>query len=180
MEKLNLSKGQTLDLNKHSGKILSKLRVGAGWDPSEDKGDFDLDLWLVPKGSEPCYFNNMTIPGAKLDKDDRSGSSSDGGADENIHIDVSGLEKDEYTIIVNIYDAVSRGQYFRDVKNIFVEIEDEEAKAVLSSYEVKENGGDNIVLVFGSLKKNAEGGYEFTAIGEFSAESTEKVVEKYN
>lgn len=164
---LNLTKGQTIDLNKESNKVLKNLRLGAGWDVAEGK-TIDLDLWLIPKGGQPLYFNNKEIAGAKLDKDDRSGESSKDGADENIVLHVDALDKEEYVVMINIYDAVTKGQFFKDVKRAFVEIEDVDTKSNVFTYGITENGGDNSALVVGKLvKKN--GGLEFTAMSEFSS-----------
>ena len=168
---IDMTKGQTLNLNKESGKTLTKVRVGAGWDPAEGK-TIDLDLWLIPKGGDPVYFNNKKIPGAELDGDDLTGAGSEDGADENIEIDVSALEHDEYHVVINIYDAVSKGQFFRDVKRAFVEVEDVEGKNLLATYNISENGGDNFSLVAGKLVKK-DGGLEFTAMQEFSTKTAD-------
>lgn len=173
---LDMTKGQTLDLNKESGKTLTNIRLGAGWDVAEGK-EIDLDLWLIAKGGAPVFFNNKSIPGATLDKDDRTGASSSDGADENIAIDVTKLEADEYVVMVNIYDAVKKGQFFKDVKRAFVEVEDTEAKKNIFTFNITENGGDNFSLVAGKLvKKN--GGLEFTAIGEFSTKTADVLVKE--
>ena len=166
---LELTKGQTLDLNKESNTVLKHVRLGAGWDVAEGK-TIDLDLWLVPKGGAPLYFNHKSIPGAKLDKDDLTGGSSADGADENIAIDVAGLEKDEYTIAINIYDARSKGQFFKDVKRAFVEIEDTDTRTKIFNYNISENGGDNFTLIIGKLTKQ-DGGLHFTAHQEFSTKA---------
>lgn len=171
-----MTKGQTLDLNKESGTTLKKIRLGAGWDVADGK-TVDLDLWLVPKGGDPVYFNNKNIPGASLDGDDLTGANSDGGADENIAIDVEKLEKEEYTVIVNIYGAKSKGQFFKDVKKAFVEVEDTESKKMVFKYDISENGGDNFSLVAGKLTKK-NGGLEFTAVGEFSAKEVDVLVKE--
>lgn len=171
---LELTKGQTLDLNKESNKVLKHVRIGAGWDVADGK-TLDLDLWLIAKGQAPCFFNNRSIPGATLDKDDRTGASSSDGADENIAVDVDALTSDEYVVVINIYDAVTKGQFFKDVKRAFVEIEDTETKAKIFNYNISENGGDNSALVVGKLvKKN--GGLEFTAMSEFSTKDISTLV----
>lgn len=171
---LELSKGQPLDLNKEANKTLAKIRLGAGWDVADGK-TLDLDLWLIPKGGTPLYFNNKTIGGATLDKDDRTGASSKDGADENIAIEVSKLEKDEYTIVVNIYDAVKKGQFFKDVKRAFVEVVDTETNTKIFNYNISEAGGDNSSLVAGRLVKKS-GGLEFIGLTEFSTKNIETVV----
>lgn len=173
---LQMTKGQTLDLNKESNKVLKTIRIGAGWDVAEGK-TIDLDLWLLPKGGSPVYYNNKSIPGATLDKDDLTGGSSQDGADENITIIVDSLQNEEYTVLVNIYNAVSKGQFFKDVKRAFVEIEDTETKKIVSNFNITENGGDNFSLVAGRLIKR-NGGLEFTAVGEFSTKTPDVIAKE--
>lgn len=173
---LNLTKGQSLDLNKEAGKTLSKLRIGAGWDVAQGKS-MDLDLWLIPKGGAPLYFNNKSIPGAALDQDDRTGASSDGGADENIRVNVAALDKDEYTIVVNVYDAKSKGQFFKDVKKAFIEVVDEDGGGKIANYDISENGGDNFTLVAGKLTKK-DGALSFTADHQFSTKEADAFVQE--
>lgn len=171
---LQLEKGQTLNLNKEADKVLKKIRLGAGWDVADGKS-VDLDLWLIPKGGSPLYYGAKSIPGAKLDGDDTTGGNSKDGADENVNIEVEKLEKDEYTVMINIYNAVSKGQFFRDVKRAFVEVEDTEAKKMVFTYNISENGGDNFSLVVGKLVKK-DGGLEFVAASEFSTKGVETIV----
>lgn len=164
---LELTKGQALDISKDAaGAALTKLRVGAGWDVASGKS-IDLDLWLIAKGQSPLYFNNKSIPGATLDKDDRTGGSSADGADENMHLDLTAMTSDQYVVVVNIYDAVAKGQFFRDVQRAFIEIVDEVSGAKLANYNMTEAGGDNSALVAGKLTK-VNGAWTFTAVGEYS------------
>lgn len=169
-----MTKGQTLDLHKEAGKTLTKIRLGAGWDTTEGK-TMDLDLWLIPKGGAPVYFNHKSIPGATLDHDDTTGASSADGADENIAIDVAALEHEEYTVMVNIYDAVNKGQFFKDVQRAFVEVEDTETKQIIFNYNISENGGDSSCLVAGKLVKK-DGGLTFTSSADFSTKTADVVV----
>ena len=165
---LELKKGGSLDLHKEAGATLTKIRIGAGWDVAEGK-TVDLDLSLIAKGGAVCYYGNKEIPGAKLDKDDRTGASSDGGADENIHVDVAALDKEEYAVVISIYDAVAKGQFFKDVKRAFVEIVDvASGEKKVMNYDITANGGDNSALLVGKLAKK-DGALTFTSVEEFSS-----------
>lgn len=172
---LQLEKGSTLNLNKETNKVLSKLRIGAGWDIAKEGAAIDCDLWLIPEGGDPLYYANKTIKGAELDGDDRTGAGSANGADENIAIDVEKLEYDKYTIVINIYNAVTKGQFFKDIERCFIEIEDTESGKVIFNYDISKNSGDNSCLVAGTLVKK-DGGLEFTAIEEFSNSDITTVV----
>ena len=172
---LDLQKGATLDLSKQAGKAVTKVLIGAGWDVADGK-TMDLDIWAILKGEKPCFFNNLTGNGVKLDGDDRTGQNSAGGADETMHIDAALLTAGEVTVVVNIYDAVTKGQFFRDVKGAFVEITDEETGIVLGRYNITVDGGDNSALVAGRLTKAADGSLSFTAIGDFSTKGIEALV----
>ncbi len=163
---LDLKKGESLDLKKADGSVCKNMRLGAGWDVAEGK-TVDLDLILIAKGGPVCFFNNKTIPGAALDKDDRTGEGSKDGADENIAIKADELAHEEYTVAVTIYDAATKGQSFKDVKRAFVEVEDVDGKTKLFNYDITANGGDNTALVVGKITKK-DGGLTFTAHEEWS------------
>lgn len=171
---LEMTKGGALDLKKESGEVCKKIRIGAGWDVAEGK-TVDLDLWLIPKGGAPVYFNNKKIAGAELDGDSLTGDVSENGADENIIIDADALAHDEYTVMINIYGAVNKGQFFKDVKRAFIEVEDVETKAKLLNYDISTNGGDNFSLVTGKITKK-DGGLTFTAFEEFSTKDAPTLV----
>jgi tellurium resistance protein TerD len=171
---LNLSKGQSLDLTKEAGKPVTKVRIGAGWDVAVGK-TMDLDIWAILRGEAPCYFNNLTGNGVKLDGDDRTGASSAGGADENMHIDAAAMTSDEVTVVVNIFQAAQKGQFFKDVASAFVEIVDEETGTKLGEFKITENGGDNSALVAGRLTR-VNGALTFTAVGDFSTTDIEVLV----
>ena len=163
---LDLTKGQSLDLNKEAGKPVTKVRVGAGWDVAPGKS-VDLDLWAIIRGAQPIFYKNLVGSGVTLDGDDRTGAGSADGADENMHIDVAALPDGEHTVVVNIYDAVSKGQFFKDVSRAFAEIVDEETGTVLGKFNMTEAGGDNSALLVGRITK-ANGALTFTAVGEYS------------
>lgn len=174
---LDMKKGESVDLNKAANKVLTKLRVGLGWDVAPGKS-IDLDAWLIAKGQAPLYFNNKSIAGATLSGDDRTGAGSKDGADENIMIDVAGLTADEYVVVVNIYDAVSKGQFFRDVQRAFVEIEDADTKIIIAKFNMTEQGGDNFSLVAGKLTRT-NGELTFSSIGEFSTKDAVTLVKEH-
>lgn len=163
---LNLQKGEKLDLNKQTNKTLKNIRLGAGWDLAEGK-TVDLDLMLMPKGGELLYYGNKSIPGASLDGDDLTGAGSADGADENILIDVEKLVNEEYLVVVHIYNAKQKGQFFKDVSRAFIEIEDVEGKTKIAEFNLTEAGGDNYTLIAGTLTKK-DGGLHFEAKGEFN------------
>lgn len=173
---LEMTKGGALDLKKESGEVCKKIRIGAGWDVAEGK-TVDLDLWLIPKGGAPVYFNNKKIPGAELDGDSLTGDVSENGADENITIDADALAHDEYTVMINIYGAVNKGQFFKDVKRAFIEVYSlgtAEGEKLLN-YDISTNGGDNFSLVAGKITKK-DGGLTFTALEEFSTKDAPTLV----
>lgn len=173
---LQLKKGEALELKKPDGSAVTKMRLGAGWDVAEGKS-VDLDLSLIARGGAVCFYGNKEIPGAKLDKDDRTGASSAGGADENIALDAALMDKEEYTVVITIYDAVAKGQFFRDVKKAFVEVEDVGAGTKLFTYDITANGGDNSALVVGKITRK-DGVLTFTAHEEFSSKGLDVIAQE--
>jgi stress response protein SCP2 len=173
---LNLSKGDSLDLKKEDGSAVTKIRFGGGWDMADTtKPTFDLDLFAFDN-AQVCYFNNKEIAGVKLDKDNLTGAGE--GADENIHFDVTKMTSKKFALAINIYNGKAKGQTFNNIKNTFVEIEDEDTKKVLARYNVSADGGNNDSLLVGIIE-NVGGILKFTAKGEYTNGNIEEIVTKY-
>ena len=174
---LNLKKNDILDLSK-SNPGLKNVMLGAGWDVVK-KGffslgaDYDLDLIailldsndkLISKGV--IYFGNQKGKGIYLHGDNRTGAGD--GDDEKISVDLENLPVNCNKVIfaLNIYDAVARKQSFKNVKNAYVRLlnEDNGGKEICR-YNLSEDGGDNTALLFAELERN-NGNWQFKAKGE--------------
>lgn len=139
---VNLEKGGKILLEKtnESGTPLTKIKVGCGWDmkPGSASGhDFDLDASIVCLGADgkavpggflyygaPKVDGKPTIlSGALVHSGDNLTGEGDGD-DEVITIDLPNVPAnvEKMMVVVDIYQAKSRGQNFGQVENSFVRL----------------------------------------------------------
>lgn len=169
---LNLTKNSVLDLTKYSD-TLNNVRVSAGWDVNKRYGsDYDLDLcaYLMSNGKlkHTVYYGEQKSTGIYLDKDNLTGEGD--GDDENIHIKLKDIPSNIDSIIfgVVIYSASSRNQCFKDVKNAYVRLVDEDNRGKeICKYKLSEDGGSNTAVTFSELYRTSNG-WAFKAIGDYS------------
>lgn len=143
---LDLSKGESLNLNKAAGSDnLKKIFLSGGWDVGES---FDVDICAAlctangrVRGAEDIiYFAHKTTNGITLGEDNRSGSDSkkdvagsDEKDDEIMQIRLDEIDPDitQIAFYIVIYDAVNRQQTFGSIRNAFARIVDMEQKKEL-------------------------------------------------
>jgi tellurium resistance protein TerD len=172
MATLNLVKGQRIDLNKS----LKKLMVGLGWDVSKARGqEYDLDATIFPidtnnavMGSDICFFNQQSVFGGAVRHllgDNRTGDGE--GDDEAIGIDLNNVPANvsSLSIVVNIYDAYTRGgQNFGQVQNAYIRLVDEDTGAEMARYDLTEDGSMFTAFELGRVYRH-NGGWKFNATG---------------
>lgn len=176
----NLEKGGSFTLDKAN----SKYTIGLGWDVA-DNGTHDLDAHVFGCVDGPKFYNNASHavtyankPNLKVNgpafgsKDDSIISKGDNltgagdGADEEIVIDTSKLpaEIKELLVFLTIHNAAKNKQHFGQVKNSFCSITDESGKEVCR-YNLKDMFNGCVSIQVGSLVKDANGAWVFTAMG---------------
>ena len=140
MSTINLQKGGKILLEKanESGTKLTHINVGLGWDmkPSASTGsDFDLDASVLCVGADGkalpgglLFYNSPKdaqgrphIFGGALTHSGDNLTGAGDGDDEVIMIDLTKVpaEVQEMVVIVDVYQADSRGQNFGMAENSF-------------------------------------------------------------
>lgn len=205
---LDLDKGITLDLEKGDFVNLSKnrldhvvLRAGCGWNcrQVEKKGlfgfkrqvmeDVDLDLTCSLEDAngqviDRVYFNHRSVPGLRLDQDDRSGSTGWKDVDQEcrsldkdneniiIRLDQVPASVDQIRIGVVIYNQgrQMKGQpnhTFDMIDNAYCKLVDETNRRVLCSVKMSEKGRDRTAVMMAIIKRY-QGQWVFEAAEEYS------------
>ena len=126
---INLTKGENHVIDKSTQTAL----IGLGWDAQSGNGkDFDLDASVfaldangkLAREDDFIYFKHLQHPSGAIvhSGDNRTGAGA--GDDEAIKIDFSKMPESiaRLVIVVNIYDAVARGQNFGQVNNAYVRL----------------------------------------------------------
>jgi Uncharacterized proteins involved in stress response, homologs of TerZ and putative cAMP-binding protein CABP1 len=135
--------------------------------------DIDASCYLIDSNGKcinHVYFNNMSDSsnGIKLSGDDRTGSSSASGEDdETIYIDLPSVKPnvEKIEIWANIYNCESTHQHFGQVNNAFVRLVNRDTKQELCRYDLTDEYSNKTAIHMGTLYKK-DGTWKFNAIGE--------------
>lgn len=169
-----LSKNQKINLTKASDK-LSKVKVVLGWQTPENViPKYDLDVTAFLLGSDQKLISEEGIifygsPELKL----ANGSIVNGAPDlsvwktpdereggiEELYIDIPKLNSAivEISIVVTIHKAKVRRQSFKDVKNAFLQIYNDETNELLADFPLTDIPGNNTAIHVGSFYQTDEG-----------------------
>jgi tellurium resistance protein TerZ len=174
---INLSKGQTISLQKDSPH-LSVLYMGLGWNPAVEKGGFlgklfgggkqnvDLDASCLIFDSharliDMVYFGQLTSRdnAVRHSGDNLTGEGS--GDDESLLINLLNLspEAKSLAITVNSY----QGQTFNQVEDAFVRIVNQTTGIEIAHFALAEKGANTGVLMGVLSQKSGE--WSFQALG---------------
>ncbi|WP_431679913.1 TerD family protein [Kitasatospora sp. KL5] len=172
---VSLSKGGNVSLTKEAPG-LSAVTVGLGWDVRTTTGaEFDLDASAIVLNNDGkvysdrhfVFFNNTATPDNTVvhTGDNRTGEGA--GDDEQINVNLAALPADvtRITFPVSIYDAVSRGQSFGQVRNAYIRVLNAAGGAEIARYDLSEDAATETAMIFGELyRSGAE--WKFRAIGQ--------------
>ena len=184
---VNLQKGQKVNLKKSDGQALSRIRIGLGWDPVEQKKgglfgsifggsapDIDCDASvLVCKGGrlsgkkDVVYFGNLKHPSGAIVHTGDNLTGDGEGDDEQILVDLTAVPQDydKLVFVVNIYDCESRKQDFVMIVNAFIRICDENTGEEFCRYNLSESYAGMTAMIFGEIYRH-NGEWKFNAIGQ--------------
>lgn len=195
MTKLNLQKGQRLDLSKHtsSKNFIAKLY----WDANayDNEAEFDLDALALllnsdsklpsGKGFNPneyiIFYNNLesNCGGVIHCGDEQTGSKE--GADEEIILDFGKMDSnvDKVVIMCNIHEAQERKQSFGKIEGSKIEIYDVDNKKVVAEFDLGEDFSTETGVVFGEFYRNKQGNWSFNAVGRGYVEGLGAALQRY-
>ena len=184
---VNLQKGQKVNLKKSDGQALSRIRIGLGWDPVEQKKgglfgsifggsapDIDCDASvIVCKGGrlsgkkDVVYFGNLKHPSGAIVHTGDNLTGEGEGDDEQILVDLTAVPQDydKLVFVVNIYDCESRKQDFGMISNAFIRICDERTGEEFCRYNLSESYAGMTAMIFGEIYRY-NGEWKFNAIGQ--------------
>jgi len=185
---INLTKGERVSLSKG----LTKIKVGLGWDPSVGTGDtFDLDASAfmvassgkIPQDGYFVFYNNKNSPDGAVTgaDDDRTGTSSSGGDDEVIQVDLTKVsaEIQEIIVVATIHNAEQKKQNFGQVSNSYIRVIDDSNNEEIMKYELGEDYSVETSVEFGRLYRRGSE-WKFEAMGKGYKEGLEFFLNKYS
>ncbi|WP_445492978.1 TerD family protein [Niallia sp. 03133] len=200
---INLQKGQRVDLTK-GNPGLSKIMVGLGWDPVQQKGggllgslfggggaaSVDCDASVIMLGendkvlqnSDVIYFGNLKSKDGSIQHSGDNLTGAGDGDDEQIHVDLSRVPApiQKLVFVVNIYDAVKRKQHFGLIQNAFIRIVNPNSGSSLIHYNLTDDYSGTTSLIVGELYRHGQE-WKFAAVGTgTSAGSLGEVVKTFS
>ena len=175
--KVRLAQGQVVEISAAGSGALEHILVGVGWDiaQSGDKSmDIDSSVFVRKSGGAECelvYFGNKQHPsgcvvhmgdnlvGGKYD------SSTDDSENINVYLNKVPSDRDEIHFVLNIYSCDSRGQTFRDVRNMYIRLTNAKNRKLLAEYRVDHNISGQTGMIIGKAYRRG-GKWYFQAIGK--------------
>ena len=184
--RLNLDKGhvvlekrQSVVLTKFGKPLLSKVRMGLGWDPVAGKGRIDLDASCIAfdanrKVVATCWFLKLSIlDGAVAHSGDNLTGAGEGD-DEVISVDLGRLPH-SVTGLVFTVNSFS-GQRFTDVGRAFCRLVDHGTGQEMVRFELSDSGPTTGVLMCKMIREPS--GWVMTALGEYADGKTVRKMKK--
>ena len=185
---VNLQKGQKVNLKKADGQALSRIRIGLGWDPVEQKKkgglfgaifggsapDIDCDASVIvcqggrlASRDDVVYFGNLKHSSGAIRHTGDNLTGEGEGDDEQILVDLTAVPAayDKLVFVVNIYDCQSRKQDFGMIANAFIRICDENTGEEFCRYNLSESYAGMTAMIFGEIYRY-NGEWKFNAIGQ--------------
>ncbi|GLB57874.1 TerD family protein [Cytobacillus sp. NCCP-133] len=188
---INLQKGQRVDLTK-GNPGLSKIMVGLGWDPVQNRGgggllgslfggggaNIDCDASVILLGengklrnnSDVIYFGNLRSGDGSVQHSGDNLTGAGDGDDEQIMIDLSRVPAHVHKMIfvVNIYDSVKRKQHFGMIQNAFIRVVNSANNQEIIHYNLTDDYSGKTSLIVGEIYRHGSD-WKFAAVGTGTA-----------
>ncbi len=184
MSTVNLVKGQKVELSKS----VNVFKVGLGWDVNAANGAaFDLDAMAIVVKEDGTsaldnlvYFNHLVNSTESVIHSGDNLTGEGDGDDEVITIDVTKLPAGtkEVKVFVTIYDAVSRGQNFGQVRNAKANLYEGDNTTPAMTFDLEEDASMGTLLDFCRIY-NHNGTWKFEATGATHNKTTAEFINQF-
>jgi len=175
MSGVNLTKGQTVSLEKTAGGSLSRIRMGLGWDAAEKKGLFgkkkaqsiDLDasaLLFDAAGQlvDQVWFAQLVSKDGSVQHTGDNLTGAGEGDDESIRVDLTRVPAAVTTLVFTVNSFT--GQDFSQIENAFCRLVDEtQGDREIARYELTGSGSHNAQIMAKVARDGAS--WTMTAVG---------------
>ncbi len=186
-----LKRGEQANLTRLD-PTLRKITVGIGWDVigfDSEAPDLDASIFLLGKDGKTrgdddfIFYNNLKTAGGEVEHkgDNRTGAGD--GDDEIISVDLMKLPFDVISLsfVISIYDAGVREHSFKNVRNCFLRISNEETGIELMRFnldkEFEETPKATAVIVGALLREGPN--WFFDGLGTLEKGGLPKIATDY-
>jgi stress response protein SCP2 len=167
--RVSLQKNQTVSLVKGGSPLLSRVKMGLGWEPAYRGKDIDLDASVIAYGPQrnhidSCYFGKLTILNGAVKHSGDNLTGEGGGDDEVIVVDLGRLPQ-EVTGLVFTVNSFS-GQKFTEVAKAYCRLLDATTDEELVRFDLT-NAEPQTGVMMAKLIRQFSGEWDMTAMGDF-------------
>ncbi len=167
--RVSLQKNQTVSLVKGGQPLLSRVKMGLGWEPAFRGKDIDLDASVIAFGPQrnhvdSCYFGKLSIVNGAIKHSGDNLTGEGGGDDEVIVVDLGRLPQ-EVTGLVFTVNSFS-GQKFTEVAKAYCRLVDAATGEELVRFDLT-NAEAQTGVMMAKLIRQFSGEWDMTAMGDF-------------
>ncbi|MFD5113222.1 TerD family protein [Streptomyces sp. NPDC058391] len=167
--RVSLQKNQTVSLVKGGRPLLSKVKMGLGWEPAYRGKDIDLDASVIAYGPnrnhlDSCYFGKLSILNGAVKHSGDNLTGEGAGDDEVIVVDLGRLPADATGLVFTVNSF--SGQKFTEVAKAYCRLIDAATDEELVRFDLTTAEPQTGVMM-AKLIKQFSGEWEMTGLGEF-------------
>lgn len=167
--RVNLQKNQTVSLVKGGAPLLSRVRMGLGWEPAFRGKDIDLDASVIAYGPnrnhlDSCYFGKLTILNGAIKHSGDNLTGEGAGDDEVIMVDLGRIPAEATDLVFTVNSFT--GQKFNEVAKAYCRLIDDASGEELVRFDLT-GAEPQTGVMMAKLIKQFTGEWEMTAMGEF-------------
>ncbi|MFD4595048.1 TerD family protein [Streptomyces rubiginosohelvolus] len=167
--RVNLQKNQTVSLVKGGAPLLSRVRMGLGWEPAFRGKDIDLDASVIAYGPnrnhlDSCYFGKLAILNGAVKHSGDNLTGEGAGDDETIVVDLGRIPADATGLVFTVNSFT--GQKFNEVAKAYCRLIDDASGEELVRFDLT-GAEPQTGVMMAKLIKQFTGEWEMTAMGEF-------------
>ncbi|EHM30115.1 MULTISPECIES: TerD family protein [Streptomyces] len=167
--RVNLQKNQTVSLVKGGAPLLSRVRMGLGWEPAFRGKDIDLDASVIAYGPnrnhlDSCYFGKLTILNGAIKHSGDNLTGEGAGDDEVIMVDLGRIPAEATGLVFAVNSFT--GQKFNEVAKAYCRLIDDASGEELVRFDLT-GAEPQTGVMMAKLIKQFTGEWEMTGMGEF-------------
>ncbi|WP_328325419.1 MULTISPECIES: TerD family protein [unclassified Streptomyces] len=167
--RVSLQKNQTVSLVKGGKPLLSRVKMGLGWEPAFRGKDIDLDASVMAFGPQrnhidSCYFGKLSILDGAVKHSGDNLTGEGAGDDEVIVVDLGRIPAEATALFFTVNSFT--GQKFTEVAKAYCRLIDAASGEELVRFDLTGAEPQTGVLM-AKLIRQFSGEWEMTAVGDF-------------
>ncbi|WP_143203016.1 TerD family protein [Streptomyces sp. CB02460] len=167
--RVSLRKNETVSLVKAGRPLLSRVKMGLGWEPAFRGKDIDLDASVIAYGPQrnhldSCYFGKLSILNGAIKHSGDNLTGEGAGDDEVITVDLGQIPAEATGLVFTVNSFT--GQKFTEVAKAYCRLVDAATDEELVRFDLT-GAEPQTGVMMAKLIKQFSGEWEMTAMGDF-------------